>query len=169
MDTYTAAFVTVAVVLAIEVILSGTFSSVYFRFGLPVYTKRISTTDRALPAFEARIEQESSGGLMSPFVFRRLSPTEVAFRERAFGFRLFSYTPVMHGLVRLVPEEGAAYIIGWLNWFVAVFSISVIFFVVTMSFDSMFLAFLGGLILLIYLVQSRRYRGVGQRIWPRAV
>ena len=166
MDIDVLAFVALVVLALIELVLSGSFSRPYFRFGIPIFIVRLPARERGLPDFEERLESEFSSGLTPPLVFRRFSPTEVGFRERAFGWRVFSYTPVMHGLIRLAPSEGTVYVIGWLNWFTAAFVAALIAF---SQLEPIFPIFAAGVIVLIYIIQSRRYRAVASRLWPQAV
>jgi hypothetical protein len=94
----------------------------YFTNGLVVYRRSIPWTRSVmpLPGVES-LAQRFRGGLGPSLVFCELGPGEVAFREKLFESRLFNYTPVMHGLLRLRPESGHVEVEGRANWFTIAF------------------------------------------------
>ena len=149
----------VVAVALIEVVLSGTWSPFYFTRGLPLFRRKV-----AIPSLgalvEERLEQAHAGGLVPPLLFRRLSGTEIAFREKALAIRLLSHTPVMHGLIRQDRDEGNVYVIGLANWFPLAFA--VFFMAMTLHWDPTCLIFLFLVLGLIYAIQARRYASVAR-------
>ena len=104
-----------AVIIA-ETILSLVWVPAYFHYGIPIFRIRVPSLTGIPAGAEDRLESLFTGSAMTPLVFRRFDAQEIAFRERAYGFAWFRYAPIMHGLIRQVPEEGAVHVIGWLNW-----------------------------------------------------
>lgn len=153
-------FPLILLVAIAEIALSGTWAEFYFRRGLPLFRRRVQ-----LPGIPALAEEElaaaHSGGLSAPLVFKRFSAHEVAFREKAFGFHLFSYTPIMHGLIRYEPEEGCIHVIGWANWFILALAALSVWMFRDIN-DIMFPVFLVGVVGVIYAIQAHRYSSVAR-------
>ena len=134
----------------------------YFRYGIPVFIVRVPYRERTLASnVETELSVKFSKGLSPALVFRRLDAIEVAFRETALRFSVFTYTPIMPGLIRLVPEEGTACVIGWANWFTVFFAVA---FLWLADLDWFFVFALCGVLGVIYLVQARRYRKVARQL-----
>ena len=108
-------------VALIETILSSIFARPYFRFGLPLFVRTLPARERTISQSESALNERFGKGMWPAIVFKRFSPTEIAFREKVFHFSWFSYTPVMHGFVRLVPEEATVRVYGMANWFAVLF------------------------------------------------
>jgi hypothetical protein len=157
----TALFYLVMLVAVVEVALTGWWVPFYFQYGVPVFRARRIGVPTLPPDAEGQLAERGDGRLMRAFAFRRLSTHEIAFRERMWGSGLFRYTPLMHGLIRHVPEEGAIYVTGLLNWYPAAF---ISFFAVVTGGDvPMTLIAVGG-VALIYSIQARRYRRVADEL-----
>ncbi len=115
-------FGAVAVLALLECIAQGLWLPTYFRRGLPVYRRRmVCAAGPRMAALEGPLEEESKGRIGPPIAFRALSDEELAFRERLAAGRLFSYTPVMHGLARLDTLDRTVTVTGYLNWYVLAF------------------------------------------------
>lgn len=151
-------FYFVMVVAVVELALSGWWVPFYFRYGVPIFRVRRDGV-HALPPNE-HLEQRDDGRLRA-FAFRRLSTHELAFRERLWGGGWFHYTPLMHGVIRHVPEEAAIYLTGLLNWYPVAFMI--LFAVATGGDVPMLLIAVGGLAL-IFSIQVRRYRRIADAL-----
>ena len=147
------------IVAGVEMFLSGTWSTFYFTVGLPIFRRRVPMTTLAAGA-EQRLEEAHAGGMAAPLVFRRLSNTQIAFREKAFGFRLLSYTPIMHGLIRHESEQGDVYVVGFANWFSVIFAGAWV--MVTRKFEPMMLVVLFLVFGLLYAIQAYRYSSVAR-------
>lgn len=160
MDSYFIWFLGLVGIAVAEMFLSGLWAPFYFRYGLPVLVVQrplVAAVD-SLPDPQL-LEREFSIKAMSPLVFQGFSQTEYAFREKAVSFRLFSYTPVMHGRLELVESVPELRVIGIANWF----TISFLAFSVAASWMFRWLsfaAFVAVLVVGIYLLQARRFRGV---------
>ena len=111
-------FLTIVAVAIVEYFVARAWTPAYFRYGLPLFRKRVEGVrlDRETEARVVDVADKEE----SLIDFQRLSESEIAFREQGHVVipRLFYYSPVIHGLLRYVPEEGATYVIGWLNFFV---------------------------------------------------
>ncbi|MBI5696684.1 MAG: hypothetical protein HZC51_13305 [Nitrospirae bacterium] len=151
------------VVLA-EIIASARWSASYFRSGIPLFSKSISVRvfDGVLPEDEAMTEKFKGGTFGQSLVFKSISETEVAFREKAFEFTFFNSTPVMHGLLSLTPGRRGIEVVGRLNWSILGFAL---IFIVQFGrmHDEMLIIFLPafvGMMLLLYYIQYRRFNRV---------
>lgn len=102
-----------------ENLLSRNWIPFYFRFGIPVYWKKIalSTPDQweeTVSSILTRLRVNQP-----PWEFRQLSLTDFAFREKWFISRRESqlrYPPVIHGWVCKPSAENTLSIVGFLNW-----------------------------------------------------
>src|SRR5688500_7723843 len=96
-------FVAIAVIAVVEFFLTRAWLPAYFRHGLPLFRMRVHGV-RLDARAEARVgtvaEQRAS-----LIVFQRLSESEIAFREKGRSAPSFRYMPILHGLLRYVPEE----------------------------------------------------------------
>jgi len=111
-------FIAFGVLVVAEYLIARAWVSGYYRFGLPVFRVRMPGV-RLEADVENRLATVASRNA-SLIVFQRLSDSEIAFREKGNANVAFRYTPVLHGLIRYVPEEGATYVIGWINAFAVV-------------------------------------------------
>ena len=159
-DTHLFAFYGFIAAVLIETVLSARWIRAYFRSGFLVYSKRISPAGIAtvLPG-PSTLESAVRSTWLPSLVFRQLSPTELAFRERLFEFRLFSYTPLMHGLIECRVADHQILVQGRLNWSTVLFTL---FFAVGPAREAwlVFLPFLAGVLAVIYALQAYRYRRV---------
>jgi hypothetical protein len=111
----------------LEIFLSGSWSRVYFRHGIPVYSKDVQCYSiTSSTAVADTLAERLTRGWGPSQVFHSLSESEVAFREKAFEFTFFHYTPIMHGLITVLPRQRTAVVKGFLNWFVVAFGILVV-------------------------------------------
>lgn len=108
-------FLAIAVLALVEYFVARAWMPAYFRHGLPLFRMRVHGVRLDADA-EARLSGVADQRA-SLIVFQRLSESEIAFREKGRSAPSFRYTPILHGLLRYVPEEGATYVIGWLNLF----------------------------------------------------
>jgi hypothetical protein len=112
-------FIAIGVVALIEFFVARSWAAGYVRFGLPLLRVRLAGIRLGADA-EQRLATVAERNA-SLIVYQRLSESEIAFREKGRASVTFRYTPVMHGLLRYSPEEGATYVIGWINyWALAV-------------------------------------------------
>lgn len=163
-------FPIIFVVLIAELIVSGTWQSFYFRAGIPLFKKSIrlsSPPELSVDDLNRRFER----GVFMPLRFKQMSPHEVAFREAFSGFRLLSYTPVIHGLIRYDETTRELHMIGFANWFALLFIIVLIAIASSfpsseVPFDVMFTVFPLALFALLYFIQFKRYTGVFKALSP---
>ena len=148
--------------LIVEIVLSASWAGFYFRVGLPIFRRRIALAGIPGEA-EHWLAASHSGGVQPPLLFRRLTAGEIAFRERVLGVSLITYTPVMHGLIRYVPEERCAYVIGWANWFMLVFGAVTVWASREIS-DLRFPGIFAVIVLAIYAAQAVRYSSVARTL-----
>jgi type IV secretory pathway TrbD component len=108
-------FIAIGVLALVEFFVARAWVPAYFRYGLPLFRMRVHGV-----RLDAQAE-ERLGGVAdqraSLILFRRLSESEIAFREKGRSSPSFRYMPILHGLLRYAPDEGATYVIGWVNAF----------------------------------------------------
>ena len=150
--------------VAIDLLAGLTWWPYYFRYGLPLFvrTKSFPHVTPALPGSKALADRFDKTMAM-PLLFRRLSKTEIGFRERFWGgFFKFTYTPLVHGLLTIDEFSREIKVVGHANAsplvFLAAFAVP---FTIEMSkhdqfFGIVFLIFLFGSILLIQYVRYGR-------------
>lgn len=160
-------FIAFGVLVVVEYLVARAWVRGYYRFGLPVLRMRLEGV-----RLEAGVENKLAtvaNRNASVIVYQRLSDSEIAFRERGNANVAFRYTPVLHGLIRYVPEEGATYVIGWINAFavVAVSFVAWLFFTSSRynrpwELTIWFLAIFG----IMYAIGVWRYRMVAKSLRP---
>ena len=101
--------------LALEALVADFWWPLYFRVGIPIFRRSfpLPSTLSEVPA--AWSFDDSPSVWVSPMAFRELSSREIAFRDTEEGFALFQYVAVMHGVLRLVPEQRRWEIVGFAN------------------------------------------------------
>lgn len=150
----------VLVVLTLEIFLSGVWVGFYFRNGLPLFQRRVQIVQTFAHIPEPKqLEELLKRKYMPPLVFRKLDLYTYAFREKLFELSLFSYTPVMHGLLSFHPEKAEVVVTGFANWFVFAFCFAVV--ILSREWlDPLFIVFPAAIVGAIYVFQSRRYAAV---------
>lgn len=147
--------------LLIETILLLSWNRTYFRFGIPIFVKRFPFFGSLDEPFDARyLEQNFEGVYVPNIFFRRISSKECAFRENLWNFRIFSYIPIMRGLVRGDEGEKSLYIIGYVNWYVVICTMYILGSAVFYSFASWTPMFI--LIAICYVTQAIRFKKVSE-------
>lgn len=153
----------VLALLLVEVLVASSWWRPYFTRGLRLYRYSVSSKHAASQTVNLEELATHFRGRRGPsLVFRQLDPGEVAFREAVFELKLFNYTPVMHGLLRVVPGSGEVVVEGRANWFPLAFSLLVVIFVWSRPEAWPVLVFLGVLVAGIGAVQAKAYREIGQ-------
>ena len=91
----------IILVIGADVVATAVWWPPYFAHGLLLFRSRVPLAPDAgeMPTPE-RLARELGEGMGGSLLFRRLSESEVAFREPLYEWRAFSYVPVMHGLAR---------------------------------------------------------------------
>jgi hypothetical protein len=154
------ALVTIALA---EVIAAAAWWEVYYRRGLLLFRHQapLIGPNWHAPTIGA-LESHFKLGVGPTLTFRTLSGGEIAFRARVFELRLLSYTPVMHGLLRVDPWSRAVVVEGRANWFILAFVAGV---VTVMSRQVPVWEFLPFPLLglgAIYIAQARQYARVAR-------
>lgn len=102
--------------LFIEIIVSSCWVPVYFKTGIPLFTKSFQFTKG--PSLSADdFSKTFNRTIVPPVIFRKFSNSEIGFREKAFCFRPIIYAPVMRGLIRIDNIQRKTTITGYVNWF----------------------------------------------------
>lgn len=150
----------VLAVLLLEMVLSGTWISFYFRKGLPLFQRRLQLAHSFTRIPEPdQLEQSLKGQYMPSLLFHKLDSYTYAFREKTFEFNLVGYTPVMHGLLSFHPEKAEIVVTGFANWFIFAMCLAVVIYS-REWLDPLFIVFPAAIVGVIYVFQSRRYATV---------
>lgn|SRR5262245_11197961 len=109
----------------LEIFFWSGWTEFYFRYGIPIFRKRL--TFEKPPSYSHladRLAARTRDRWLRNLLFEELSTGDVAFREewvrRPFKFRII-YLPIMHGLIRLQPQEAQIIVTGMINWSVLTF------------------------------------------------
>lgn len=157
-DYYFFVFIAVAVV---EMLLSTFWNRFYFTAGIPIFRQSVALRLNELPTPD-QLAEATKSRWTGRLIFHRFETGEVAFREKAFGGGLFHATPVMHGIIRQNPAEPSVEVVGLMNWFVPL--LIMIVFAMTRNDAPGALVFLVVGVVLLYLLQRRRFRGVAAAV-----
>jgi hypothetical protein len=114
-------FIILIIIVIAELIMSGRWFPFYFRTGIPLFRRSFSFLEQPTISPETLSEKFHSS-FIDPLLFRAIGPHEIGFREKFLSFRLFNYTPVMHGLIRVDQLQHKVTVIGYANWFVIFFA-----------------------------------------------
>jgi hypothetical protein len=169
LDTNTVVFIAFGVATLVEIFLSYAWESTYFAYGLPLFWRRHKVkTARRWPS-AAELENETRALLSVPILFRQIAYHEYAFRERAFNMTLSSVVPVMHGFLKWDPKSGSFTMIGYANWYILFIAGAGIYMIEELQ-DLPLVAVIALVLLLLYVIQARRFNGVAnlvRDIWSR--
>ena len=112
-------FGSIFLLIIVELCLLGFWVPVYFQKGIPLFRKTFSyLSELNSEIIVNTLSEESKPGCLAPSMcFRKLNSSEIAFRERLFDFTLFTYTPVMHGIIRFDHNLNTVSVTGYANWF----------------------------------------------------
>jgi hypothetical protein len=156
-------FFALMVIAILDLILSGMWAAPYFRYGIPVYSKTVPFyAITSSTAISDLLSKELPRGWGPSQVFYPISENEVAFREKLFELRGVRYTPIMQGLITVLPLERTMVIKGHLNWFIIAFGAFSVRLVGAIPADfGLAFVFVGCLtVILIYFIQARTYKRV---------
>jgi hypothetical protein len=109
-------FVFVLALLAVivaETVLQATWNKWYFTTGVPLLKMERSVHGAAVPPTIEAIVDRIQTAVSTNVLFRALSPTEHAFREKLFGARS---APIMRGLIIYDYYEGKIRLKGYAHW-----------------------------------------------------
>jgi hypothetical protein len=150
--------------LACDTVFLAWFLRPYFRHGLLVYRRSFKSSG-PLPAFASLpcLQDVAHSTVAPPFRVRLFDASALGFRESLFHFRLFNYTPLMHGLIELNPPTGTITVSGRLNLSPPVFAAwAAVFFGGRGDWSGV--AFLAVLLGLLYSIQYYRFSAFGKRV-----
>jgi hypothetical protein len=102
----------------LEGILSMRWMVSYYRYGIPIFSKRIpsdiSTSSSSISDLLSRQAPQSWG---QPQEFHPISENELAFRDATkFRIRLIPYILIMRGLITRLPLDRTIIVKGYVNW-----------------------------------------------------
>ena len=159
-------FLVIFLIAIAELIANVTWMRFYFTTGILLFKKSVRVSEPP-NLYIHRLNKQFSGGFWPPFCFKEMSSHEIAFRETFFSFRFLNYTPVMHGLIRYDETTSELQVVGFANWLVPLFV--ALFIAFTWYPRSLgagiasvigLILFPGGLVVLLYMIQFKRFAGV---------
>lgn len=152
----------IVVLLLIEFVLLMAWVGGYYRWGLPLFSRRIKVPRAALLDFPfGQLENETTREQWPSLRFHPLSKRSCAFRESMgihFGWR---YPPMMRGLIQIDLQRSEIRVVGWCNWTVLAGALSAIPALAVAPSGVLVVALL---CLASYLVQRHRYLCVEEAV-----
>ena len=157
---YSLIFLAAFILAIFEILLSAAWNRWYFTWGIPLFRRKYGgdPVRQAVPTAE-QLEYRMKGGLSHSIVFRELSATEYAFREKWLEFKLAGSTPVLRGLMCWDVMSGEVIVTGYLNWYNLLF---IALFMGLIGLNVFAWLFLMGLFGLLYVIQAQRFDVVGK-------
>ncbi|MEA2344813.1 MAG: hypothetical protein QOF63_2982 [Thermoanaerobaculia bacterium] len=148
----------VGAAVILEIIISWRWTPSYFRFGIPIFIRRMERAGGVAGVSIAPLEKSSTTATGPPFAFRQLGPDLIAFRERGFN----GYVPLMRGAIMSRVEEPFVVVAGFVNWSAIVVAIVLLAFL-RRGVADIAPYFLGALAIL-YLIQGVRFYRVASAL-----
>jgi hypothetical protein len=103
-----------------DIILSATWAKFYFTTGLALFSRDVPIEIHHTNSPSASLLNSKLYSFwMGAFIFKQLEANKYGFRREFFSF---APRPMMHGLVSFDPENNRLIVIGYLDWFMVVFS-----------------------------------------------
>jgi hypothetical protein len=148
----------VGAAVILEIMVSWRWTPSYFRFGIPIFIRRMERAGGVASVSIEPLEKSSRSATGPPFTFRQLGPDLIAFRERGLN----GYVPLMRGVITSKVEEPFVVVAGLVNWSAVVIAIVLIAFLRRGVADVAHY-FLGALAIL-YLIQGVRFYRVASAL-----
>jgi hypothetical protein len=161
-------------VIGLEIFLSLTWNSWYFRQGIPIYRKIYPIPAAMELTAKVATDKWIPDGWKFDLIFHDVSENEIAFREEfkliVIGFR---YSAIMRGFIKRNAANSSVEVVGKLNWFVVIFALY--FFssfaipmwtdaesaITSALFGVLFLTVLSVILFVIYRIQATRFNRIG--------
>jgi len=166
MGLYGIIFIGVLILVLVEMRLSAKWSPFYFNRGIKLFDREVISRGIEEIQDSTIISLNDSfkrSWWSSSLVFRRLTESSIAFREKLFEFSLMNYTPLMHGKIIVDAQNDKVRVVGLSNWFPILFLVlwySPLFRGFDFERDFVFLVAPVGIFGAIYLTQAVRYNKV---------
>lgn len=148
--------------LLAEILVSWTWMGFYFRYGLPVYRRKVRI-NKFGPNFAEELERMHQSNVSLPLLFRAISRREIAFREKAYGIYWLRYAPVIRGLIHVSEDRREVHITGLLNWYVILLIVFLPLMLALEEVWSYYLVILAA-VFIIYAIQRYRFGEVGKKL-----
>ena len=149
----------ILILVLVEYILSIFWYAPYYRYGLPVYRRKIHIS-KFKPGFAEKLERYQDAGAARPLVFRAISYDEIAFREKVYGLYWIDYAPVIRGLIHLSEKRRSVMLTAKVNWYALLIPVLFLFMVRSIGNWAYILIILV-IFLAIYVFQRHRFDKVG--------
>lgn len=105
-----------AVVIVLEWVFSFFWWPIYFRYGIPIFSRQIpGTTNLNWNWWLEDLERRTKHQHNQPLLYQPLSATEYAFREQ-LRVPTMSYPRIMRGLISYNSQTKVITVTGFLNW-----------------------------------------------------
>jgi hypothetical protein len=147
--------------LFIEAVLLAFWVPAYFRRGIPVFREVLRIPCQPEEIAATLSTQFTNTVSLPRLVFRQISEYEVAFQEAGGITPLWSYLPIMRGLICARPD-GTTVVVGILQWYPIVAAAAVAVGLASSGPAVVALALVGIVILtfIVWVVQRMRFRAV---------
>jgi hypothetical protein len=149
-------FIVLISVSLLELVLSGLWAKPYFQFGIPIYNKKITYSNK----FKSTASDLDCIDI-SKIIFKDISTDIIGFREKFFEFSFFHYTPLMHGKIWKNYDNQEVQIIGFLNYYpLAFFAFAFLVLAdtpINNTFAMIFPIFAVILVAILYLIQKSKF------------
>ena len=143
-----------------ETYLAGRWYPFFYRSGIPIYNRTYHFPNVTAGKIDvAKLLTEFDNAWAPSLIFHEIGTDEYAFREALFQFRIFSYSPVMHGHIQILPHKAMVTVTGRLYWMILLVAAYLIF-VVPMEWLPQSLLALGAVFAFLYFIQVRRFNRV---------
>lgn len=119
--------------LLADTFLSVTWNRIYFTIGVQIFIIRVPVDlkHKNTPT-STLLQSQFKSGCAESLIFKEIGPGEFGFREEIFPvFKIFSYSPLMHGLLVFDSQNSQVIVKGNANWSTLVFSF--VWFLITIS------------------------------------
>ena len=105
------------IIIVSELLMSWLWVPAYYLHGILVYKKSFSTSVDSLSQINFNeVSSITKRPLSSKMLFHVIDYNYIACREQLIDFTLFSYAPIMHGLIHLDRSSRNIFMKGYLNW-----------------------------------------------------
>lgn len=124
----------------VEAFISGCWRPFYFRYGIPIFVISLDFVDVRTISTDWLNWYYGGSTFSAPILFRRMSQTEISFREKLFGLRAHFD---VHGLIRQKKSPcSKAQIVAHLSWTPSLFVFGISLIIRDWAFTLLCVAFI---------------------------
>jgi hypothetical protein len=151
---YVIMLVMMLIALPIEYCMSIKWFPAYFKFGIPVYYKRLINKAAILSEIDESdlncISKSFVIGFTTPLVFKKIAEGQWAFRQQSFR------NAIMHGKLFVEPGTSNVYLAAFINWYFLL--ITGVFIVISIQDRRYFIILAVSIVVILgYFIEKRIY------------